>query len=201
MSRVRPSWMRSSSIMRIRIPEMNDTGFSISFSSAGFSWTYDGNGIITLKQLPCPGVLSTFISPSWSSTNLRVIESPNPNPSCPCAPGRRVNSVNIFSCSALLIPQPVSSTLNVRRTPEYETFKVILPSFVNFRAFDNRFSTICLMRKGSPSSVRSCCKSGTYDSVIPFFSASGRKLLYISSISLYGRNATGLRSIFPASRR
>ena len=61
ISRVRLSWMLSSSIMRMCKPEIECSGYL--FSSDGFSLTYDGSGIITLNRLPWPGELSTLISP------------------------------------------------------------------------------------------------------------------------------------------
>ena len=44
----------------------------------------EGKGMDTLNVLPFPGALSMSILPNRSSTSLRVMDSPSPNPSCPC---------------------------------------------------------------------------------------------------------------------
>ena len=37
-------------------------------------------GKVTIKELPCPGVLSTLIFPPWASTTHLAIASPSPVP-------------------------------------------------------------------------------------------------------------------------
>ena len=76
--------------------------------------------------------------------------SPSPKPSCPCALRRRVNSWNIRFCSSSLIPQPVSLMLKCSCPFSNAARSVILPSCVNFNALESKFSTICLVRNGSP---------------------------------------------------
>ena len=93
MAAVSCSCMRSSSIRARRTGTLLPCGSSPvqdEFSSGREGPS--GKGRYTWKQLPLPGSLSILMSPSSKSTNLRVIASPRPNPSCPCALWRRVNS-------------------------------------------------------------------------------------------------------------
>ena len=71
------------------------------------------SGNTTVKQLPFPKVLCTSMVPSSRRTNLCTIDNPSPNPSSPCAPGRRVNSWKIRSRSSDAMPFPVSETAMV----------------------------------------------------------------------------------------
>ena len=126
MAAVRFSWILSSSIRSTRITFMAGTA---SVSSGETSVSFDGflillpkglfstidlptgkSGNTTVKQLPFPNVLCTSIVPSSRRTSLCTMDNPSPNPSSPCAPGRRVNSWKMRSRSSDAIPLPVSAT-------------------------------------------------------------------------------------------
>ena len=104
-----------SSAHRNRIPFRIFSSNS-SFSTCGsketdrFSATF--RFIITSKQLPCPGSLSTSIVPPIDSIRFLVIAIPRP---VPCIlfvrePSARVNASKIVSLKSADIPIPLSQT-------------------------------------------------------------------------------------------
>ncbi|CDB10049.1 unknown [Bacteroides sp. CAG:633] len=131
MAAVSVSWMRSSSISNTLFNAglsgsgcltSSATGTSVSCFSGNACFLLSASllftgkmGIRTVNVLPLPGTLSTSILPSSSCTSMRTMESPKPNPSFPCAPGKRVNSWKMRSRSAGSMPFPVSDTATTKR--------------------------------------------------------------------------------------
>ena len=112
MASVKCICIRSSSIMAI-LRWILGRVMAGSFEPGAGLGEMEGKGMDTLNVLPFPGALSMSILPNRSSTSLRVIDNPSPNPSCPCALLRRVNSLNMRSCSLAVMPHPVSDTQNI----------------------------------------------------------------------------------------
>ena len=106
-------------------------------------------GIVTINLVPLPFCELTLILPSSNCTISRVIDSPSPTPSLPCAPGRRVKALNIRCCSSSVIPHPVSATLIINRLPLSTEVTVIEPWSVYFIALLTKLFTTCLRRETS----------------------------------------------------
>ena len=114
-------------------------------------------------MLPCPGWLSTVISPPISATKRAAIVKPSPVP-----PYFRVVDVSscskarkIVCCLSRGMPIPVSLTVNRRATfpcssrggAGQATRAVTSPASVNLIALPTRFSMICRSRPASPMST------------------------------------------------
>ena len=83
-----------------------------SFVSGAGLGEMEGKGMDTLNVLPFPGALSMSILPNRSSTSLRVMDNPSPHHCFQQVVLRRVNSLNMRSCSLAVMPHPVSDMLN-----------------------------------------------------------------------------------------
>ena len=127
-------------------------------------------------------------------TISRVMDSPRPTPSLPCAPGRRVNARKTHCCSSGVIPHPVSSTLMVSRAFATTTATVTSPLSVYLMALLTRLFITCFMRNASErhiivssmrmSAVRRRCFAmacGCMPSVHSRTSEAGAKLTSCSS--------------------
>ena len=166
----------SSSSNRQRFPEK-------AFVSPVFSET-------SSNVLPTPSTLRTSIRPPIKSTSCRVIANPNPNPSTPCAEESRVKAWNICSKSSRAIPRPVSLTEKTRYRTRTNTWIVTVPRAVNFKALDNKLSTICLILNGSPEKLASADFSTFNIRFSCFLSATG-----CIADTILSNNTLGLKAI------
>ena len=93
---------------------------------------------------------------------------------------------------------PVSWTSIRTRSPSGTTHTRTPPVWVNFTAFDTRFSRICF------SFVRSVCIVGTFvgtsrEKVSPFFSSIGSTCCETSAITVWMPTSSRYNGILPAS--
>ncbi len=109
---------------------------------------------MTLKRLPCPGVLSTATLPPWASASRSTSASPSPVPVywrlrllSICTKGWK----SFARCSAAM-PMPVSHTVNVTvccSTSPVTSSPTRPPLGVNLTALESRLTRICLSRRSS----------------------------------------------------
>ena len=141
------NWRMSSSTIKAFIPSCltgGEEGVSVGWDSCAVAFI---NGNLTVKVLPSPFLLSRVNSPSSKWTSCNVIVKPRPVPSAPllCCGVRRVNSLNISSCSSSVIPGPESLITMINWSSfvgEIKADKETFPSRVYFMAFDRIFTTI-----------------------------------------------------------
>ena len=119
----------------------------VMFSPSMFSTI--STGMITVNFDPLPLREAKLMLPPSRCTISRVIESPSPTPSLPCASGRRVKALNTRCCSSGVIPQPVSVTLIVIFPLPIATATVTSPLSVYLMALPTRLFTTCFMRNAS----------------------------------------------------
>src|SRR5882724_7079008 len=109
-------------------------------------------GSVKAKVDPLPTVLSTEISPPWSSTNRRVSVSPSPVPSCfrAWSVPTWLNASKIFAWSSGAIPAPVSVTdILTKESSRSARTSTRPPSGVNLTALERRLSTTCRTLRSS----------------------------------------------------
>ena len=101
-------------------------------------------GIVTMKVLPRPGVLSTSTSPPWRRASSCTSARPMPEPSCVRARtfSIRWKRSKTRESSAGAIPMPVSLTTRATAGPRSTSSTVMPPSNVNLKALERRLRTI-----------------------------------------------------------
>src|SRR5262249_6821200 len=107
-----------------------------------YSVTALSNGTWNQKLAPCPGALTSPITPPIRSTRLLEIASPNPVPPYlrVIEPAPWVNGENRRDCTSCGIPAPSSLTSNRSVAPPasseaFEKLTVIRPASENLTAF------------------------------------------------------------------
>ena len=162
----------------------------------------------TVKTLPSPSWLSTWMTPPISSTRFLVMAIPRPVPWMPLeveVNSREKGSKMVLTNSGLM-PMPLSLTAKQRRTyweavwgRLWTTNRISPPSGVYLTALERRFSRIWLRRSLSPIS----CSGGqpwTWNSRCCFLALVwGRRMVYNSSSSSGRLNWTVFREVFPLS--
>ena len=115
----------------------------------------DCMGISTVKRLPLPFSLFSWIVPPSIVTMRWTMERPNPKPSFAAAFDKRSNAPNTRCCSSSVIPEPVSLTISFSIPLSYPIVRETAPFSVNLMAFDSRLFPICRMRSLSVSTTAS----------------------------------------------
>ncbi|OFA08668.1 hypothetical protein DUPY_06260 [Duganella phyllosphaerae] len=140
-----------------------------------------GRATLKWKRLPCPGVLSTPITPPMARTSCCEIARPSPVP-----PYRRVvllsawlKAWNRRRCCSALMPTPLSITANRKRSASGSgpgpvsrvTCSTISPRAVNLRALPTRLISTWPRRSGSPLRRAGTSGSAQATSSRPFSAA------------------------------
>ena len=172
--------------------------WSLVFLTSVVSSTLD-NGILTVKRLPFPGLLSTWILPLRSFTVLATMESPSPKPSSVTALPNRSNGANILSCCSSVMPVPVSSTESENVPSLYIVFNVIVPLRVNLTALDSRLLPMRKINSLSPKTTSFVLLFKMKERFLAF----AKDLNSASSVStmLFSLNGFIAKLSFPLSRR
>ena len=152
-----------------------------------------------MNVVPCPltDLKETF--PPSRVTSSRVMDSPSPTPSMPCAPSRRVKASNTRRLSSGVIPCPVSDTLSSRRPPPTSAVTRTSPVKVYLMALLSRLSRIWRMRKASPRHTAVPQPDVEHTSLSPFSAACGRISSTQPETSRDGRKLVFFTSMRPFS--
>src|SRR5206468_10662471 len=160
-------------------------------------------GSVTVKFAPWPSPsLAALTVPPCSSTRSRTIANPRPSPpkriAVPSAWRKRSKT---WGRRSARMPCPVSPMMIVACFSSYARRTVTRPPLgVNLIAFENRFSTTCCRRSGSPATVAAAGASRVSTSIL-LPSAAGRTDSAASSIIVASSTGRTSRRTLPAMMR